>query len=92
MSSSEIDELRGLIKSLDQKVDDRFGALNEKLDNMMVPLRKIQGRYLVDNPVGRWRGLGRALLSMFRANNEPPRADPSAAGNSEGKNQCEVRS
>lgn len=66
MPPDEIAELRRLIKNIDQKVDVRFDALNLKLDNMMAPLRKIQKHYRVDNPVGRWRGLGRALLSMFR--------------------------
>ena len=78
MSTSEVEDLRKMIGELDRKVDDRFGALNLKLDNMMAPLRKIQKHYRVDNPVGRWRGLGRAILSMFQPPQTTAKEDANA--------------
>jgi len=76
MSAEQIEELRGLInqvdlkvKSLDRKAEDQrelTEKLIEKLDIIMTSLRRYQKRHYVDNPPGRWRGLGRALLAFTR--------------------------
>ena len=72
MSSSEVEELRNMIKQLDAKIDKvggTCGALETKVDAMLVPLRRFASHYHVDNPPGRWRGLGRALAAFARPTN-----------------------
>jgi hypothetical protein len=59
MSSHEIEELQVLI-----------GQLHTKMDLMLRSLKSCQGRCHVDNPPGRWRGLGRALTAFFQPRHE----------------------
>jgi len=59
VSTQEIDELK-----------DMFGKLDQKLEIIRRSLKKCQQRCHVDNPPGRWRGLGRALLAMFKPTHE----------------------
>lgn len=68
MSTNEVNEIKSRLTTLETKVGNGFDALNTKLDGMMVPLRRFQAHYNVDNPPGRWRGLGRALAAFVHKN------------------------
>jgi len=55
MESQEYKELKEMIVAVDKKIE-----------TILHSLQTCQGRCHVDNPPGRWRGLGRALLAMIR--------------------------
>jgi len=58
MSPMETQEYRELKEMVSQ--------LGQKLETILTSLRTCQSRCHVDNPPGRWRGLGRALVAMIR--------------------------
>jgi len=58
MSPMETQEYRELKEMVSQ--------LGQKLETILASLRTCQSRCHVDNPPGRWRGLGRALVAMIR--------------------------
>lgn len=69
MSSNEVSDLREMIRKLDLKidsVDEKNVDMNNKLNIIMRNLSKCQSRCHVDNPPGRWRGLGRAIAALFQ--------------------------
>ena len=55
MDAQEVNELKEMIEAVDKKVN-----------TIMESLMRCQTRCVVDNPVGRWRGLGRALLAIIK--------------------------
>jgi hypothetical protein len=66
----ELVEVQGLVAQVRRDVQefhDLVEPLPRTLDLIMRSLGKCQSRCHVDNPPGRWRGLGRALASLFRA-------------------------
>jgi hypothetical protein len=72
MSAPEIEELRTKMTALDRKIDDQqemMKGLDRTLGIILASLRKCQRRCHVDNPPGRWRTLGRAIVEMFKSNN-----------------------
>ena len=80
MASDEVDELRELIEALADKIknlavkaeesDVKMVALDTKMDLMLNSLKRCQTRCHVDNPPGRWRGLGRAILGLFETRHQ----------------------
>jgi hypothetical protein len=54
MSTQEYSELREMIETV-----------GRKQELILSSLKKCQGRCHVDNPPGRWTGLGRALMALF---------------------------
>jgi hypothetical protein len=80
MASAEVDELRKLIEALSDKVrgladkveklDEKMVAQGSRMELMLSSLGKCQARCHVDNPPGRWRGLGRAILGLFEARHQ----------------------
>ncbi len=55
MPTQEFLELKEMIDAVDQKVT-----------TMIDSLKRCQIRCIVDNPPGKWRSLGRALLALLR--------------------------
>ena len=73
MSIDEVEELRNMIKGLAakaEKSDEKMAGLDAKMDLMMSSLKKCQARCHVDNPPGRWRGLGRAIVRLFETRHQ----------------------
>lgn len=55
MDSKEYVELKDMIQAVDRRTT-----------LILRSLERCQSRCYVDNPPGRWRGLGRALLALIR--------------------------
>jgi hypothetical protein len=55
MSTQEYGELREMIEAVDRRTE-----------LILESLKTCQGRCHVENPPGRWKGLGMALLALFR--------------------------
>lgn len=75
MSNDEVRELKVMIDDIGQKIgkidrsveghDKLLEGLVKTLETIRSSLRRCQARCHVDNPPGRWRGLGRALAAFF---------------------------
>lgn len=80
MPSADVEELRTLIESLADKIkgladkaeesDEKMESLGAKMELMLTSLGRCQARCHVDNPPGRWRGLGRAILGLFETRHQ----------------------
>jgi len=55
VDTQDVIELKEMIEAVDRKVN-----------TIMESLIRCQNRCIVDNPVGKWRGLGRALLALVK--------------------------
>ena len=55
MQSQEMEEIKFM-----------FETLNNKMETIAKSLKSCQSHCYVDNPPGKWRGLGRALLALVR--------------------------
>jgi len=58
--------------ALDRKIDAQqeiMQGLDRTLRIILSSLKKCQKRCHVDNPPGRWRSLGRAIVAMFKSEN-----------------------
>ena len=55
MQAQEMDEIKEM-----------FQKLSERLDTISASLKSCQSHCYVDNPRGRWQGLGRALLALVK--------------------------
>jgi hypothetical protein len=52
-----------------RELREQIGALDTKLEGILISLKTCQSRCHVDNPprtLSRWRGLGQALLALIK--------------------------
>ena len=48
------------------EIREMFQTLSKRLDTISSSLKSCQSRCHVDNPPGKWRGLGRALMALVK--------------------------